>query len=97
MKDRRLMIVLMLAVALITASVGYAQTKAALKPLDINSASEEEIVAVGIEKAVAKKIIESRPYRNKAELVSRMLLTRAQYDKVKDALVARQPPKASAR
>ena len=97
MKHQKLMIVLTLAVALITASVGYAQSKAAMKPLDINSATEDEIVAVGIEKAVAKKIIESRPYRNKAELVSRMLLTRAQYDKVKDAIVARQPPKTSAR
>ena len=67
----------------------------AKKQVDINSASEEEMVAVGIEKATAKKIIEARPYRNKSELVSRQLLTRPQYDKVKDLLVARQPPSES--
>jgi competence protein ComEA len=64
----------------------------AKKQVDINSASEEEMVAVGIEKATAKKIIEARPYRNKSELVSRQLLTRPQYDKVKDLLVARRAP-----
>jgi competence protein ComEA len=64
-----------------------------MKPLDINSASEEEIVAVGMDKATAKKVIEGRPYRNKVELVSRSLLTRDQYDKLKDSLVAKQPPK----
>ena len=95
MTHRKLLTVVILSVALICTTVGYAQTKAALKPLDINSATEDEIVAVGIDKAIAKKIVESRPYRNKAELVSRMLLTRAQYDKVKDALVARQPPRTA--
>ena len=64
-----------------------------MKPLDINSASEEEIVAIGMDKATARKIIEGRPYRNKTELVSRSLLTRDQYDKLKDGLVAKQPVK----
>ena len=59
--------------------------------LDINSAAEADIVALGIEKTVARKIVESRPYRNKRELVSRQLLTMDQYDKVKDQIVARQP------
>ena len=70
------------------ASMALAQAK---KQVDINSATEEELVAAGIEKATVKKIIEARPYRNKAELVSRQLLTRAHYDKLKDSLVARQP------
>ncbi len=71
--------------------------KAALKPLDINTATEEEIAAIGIDKTAAKKIIEGRPYRNKTELVSRMLLSRDQYDKVKSAIVAKQPPKTSSK
>ena len=53
--------------------------------------AEEEMVAIGIEKAAAKKIIEARPYRAKTELVSKQLLTRVQYDKLKDQLVAKQP------
>ena len=53
--------------------MAIAQSK---KQIDINSATEEEMVAIGIEKAAAKKIIEARPYRNKSELVSKQLLTR---------------------
>jgi DNA uptake protein ComE-like DNA-binding protein len=63
------------------------------KIVDINSAPEADIAAVGIEKAVAKKIVEGRPYRSKRDLVTRELLTMEQYDAVKDLLVARQPPK----
>jgi DNA uptake protein ComE-like DNA-binding protein len=74
-----------------TLSLG-AQT---MKPkiVDINSAPEAEIASVGIEKAVAKKIVEGRPYRNKRDLVTRQFLTMEQYDKVKDLLIAKQAPK----
>ena len=64
-----------------------------LKPIDINSAMEEDLVLVGIDRPSAKKIIQARPFRSKTELVSKQLLTREQYDKVKDTLVAKQPPK----
>lgn len=87
MTRRRFAGVLFVALALAVSSLALAQSK---KQVDINSASEEEMVAVGIEKAAAKKIVEARPYRNKTELVSRQLLTRAQYDKIKDSLVAKQ-------
>jgi hypothetical protein len=66
---------------------------AAQKIVDINSAPEAEIAAVGIEKTVARKIVEGRPYNSKRDLVTRQLMTMEQYDKVKDLLVARQPPK----
>jgi DNA uptake protein ComE-like DNA-binding protein len=81
--------ILFVVAALAMSSLALAQAK---KQVDINTATEEEMVAVGIEKAAAKKIIEARPYRNKAELVSRQLLTRTQYDKLKDFLIAKQPP-----
>lgn len=79
---------LLIVLALALSSIAIAQSK---KQVDINSASEEEMVAIGIEKATAKKIIEARPYRNKTELMSKQLLTRAQYDKLKDQIVAKQP------
>ncbi len=60
------------------------------KPVDINSAAESEIIAVGLRGPVAKKIIDGRPYRNKRDLVSRQVLTQEQYDKFKDMLVARR-------
>ena len=84
--------ILFVALAMLVSSLAIAQSK---KQVDINSATEEEIVSVGIEKATAKKIVEARPYRNKAELVSRQLLTKMQYDKLKDSLIARQSPAAS--
>jgi DNA uptake protein ComE-like DNA-binding protein len=80
--------IVFVVLALALTSMALAQSK---KQVDINSASEQELVAAGIEKGTVKKIIEARPYRNKAELVSRQLLTREQYDKLKDSLVARQP------
>jgi DNA uptake protein ComE-like DNA-binding protein len=92
MNRKRIAGILFVALALAWSAIALAQSK---KPVDINSATEEELVATGIEKATVKKIIEARPYRNKAELVSRQLLTRAQYDKLKDFLVARQPPAES--
>jgi DNA uptake protein ComE-like DNA-binding protein len=84
--------ILLVVLTIAVSSLALAQAK---KQVDINSASEEEMVAIGIEKATAKKIVEARPYRNKSELVSRQLLTRPQYDKLKDLLVAKQPPSDS--
>lgn len=63
------------------------------KIVDINTAPEADIAAVGIDKAVAKKIVEGRPYRNKRDLVVRQLLSQDEYNKVKNAIVAKQPPK----
>ena len=63
------------------------------KIVDINSAPEADIAAVGIDKAVAKKIVDGRPYRNKRDLLTRQLLNEEQYNKVKDVIVAKQPPK----
>src|SRR5207237_7273046 len=61
------------------------------KAIDINSAAESEIVALGIAGPVAKKIVEGRPYRSKRDLVTRQVLTEDQYEKFKDSLVARRP------
>ena len=63
------------------------------KIVDINTAAEADIAAVGIDKAIAKKIVDGRPYRNKRDLVTRQLLSQDQYDKVKNQIVAKQPPK----
>jgi len=47
------------------------------KTVDINSAAEMDIAAIGIERPIAKKIVEGRPYRNKRDLVTRQLLTKS--------------------
>src|SRR5215813_3954785 len=61
--------------------------------VDINSATETDLVALGIDRAIAKKIIDGRPYRNKRDLVTKQLLTSDQYDKLKDKIVARRMKK----
>ncbi len=87
--------------ALVSAVVLGAQVKelpkTPVRPLnasivDINSAAEADIAAVGIDRPVAKKIVEGRPYRNKRDLVTRQLLTLEQYNKVKDTIIAKRPP-----
>ena len=90
MTHRNIAGILFVVFALALSSLVIAQSR---KQIDINSATEEEMVAIGMEKAAAKKIIEARPYRAKTELVSKQLLTRVQYDKLKDQLVAKQPAK----
>jgi len=68
------------------------------KQVDINSAEKEKLTAVsGIDDATAQKIIAGRPFRTKRDLLTRKILTKEEYDKVKDRLVAHGGKKASAK
>jgi competence protein ComEA len=60
-------------------------------PLDINSASVDELKALpAVGDTYAKKIADGRPYKQKDELVQRKIVPQATYDKIKDQIVARQ-------
>jgi hypothetical protein len=60
--------------------------------VDINSASMDELMMLpGIRDAKAAAIIRNRPYLNKAQLLTRKILSPAEYRQVKDLIVARQP------
>lgn len=60
------------------------------EPLDINSASADELKALkGIGKAEAKKIIENRPYKTKEDLALKQVVSTATYNKIKDQIVAK--------
>jgi len=61
--------------------------------VDINTAPEADIVSIGIERTVAKKIVEGRPWRSKRDLVTKQLLSKDQYEKFKNSLVAKRPSK----
>jgi len=64
------------------------------EPVDINSASEADLKAIaGIGDTYAKKIIVGRPYAKKDQLLSKKVLPKAIYDKIKEQVVAKQVKK----
>ena len=59
--------------------------------VDINRAKAEELMKLdGIGDARAKAIIKGRPYTRKDELVSKKVLPKGVYGKIKDKVIAKQ-------
>src|SRR5512146_401168 len=53
------------------------------KPLDLNSASKDQLQSLpGITAAQADRIIASRPYDKPADLLTRRILSRSAYDRI---------------
>ncbi len=71
-----------------------AAAAAATAPLDINTATADQLKAFpGIGDAYSKRIIDGRPYTAKNQLVTRGILPQGTYDKIKDKIIASHPKK----
>ena len=58
--------------------------------VDLNSATKEDLMKLpGVGDATADKIIAGRPYKTKAELASKKILTAKQYAKVRAMVIAK--------
>ena len=73
-----------------------AQVKSAVsdKLIDINTATKEQLKSIpGIGDAYSQKIIDGRPYAKKDQLLSKKVVPKGTYDKIKDLIIAKQPKK----
>jgi len=61
--------------------------------VDINSASKDDLMKLGLTDELAQKIIDGRPYKSKAELSTKKILTKAEYRKVRGHVIAKQETK----
>ena len=64
---------------------------AKMEMVDINSADEKTLMTLkGIGDVTAKKIIKSRPYSGKDDLVKKKVITDKVYGDIKDQIIAKQ-------
>jgi DNA uptake protein ComE-like DNA-binding protein len=66
-------------------------TMPAMPKVDINKASVEDLKKVpGLDESLAKKVVGGRPFKSVDELLSKKILSKDVFDKVKPLLVASQ-------
>ncbi len=61
------------------------------KPLDLNSATKDQLQDLpGVTSAEADRVIAGRPYDEPSDLVTRRIMTKAEYDKISDRVKAKK-------
>jgi hypothetical protein len=76
------------SISITTADLAYQehspQELASEHLLDLNTATHDDLLRLGVDAEVSERILENRPYRNKLDLLSRMVLTESAYNLIKD-------------
>ncbi len=79
-----------------TASHRAHMSRARRPAVDINTASKEELMTLpGITEQIAEKIIQDRPFKTKSELVSKQVITRSEYTKLRGRVTTTPESKAA--
>lgn len=68
------------------------RTKGPSVLMDINTATKDQLMTLGISEGDANKIIAGRPYKTKTPLLTKGILSSATYDKIRHKIAA-YPPK----
>ena len=62
---------------------------AAMQPLNINEASEDELVRrLGLSSEMAERIVEHRPYPTKIDLLGRLIVPQELYESIKNRIAS---------
>jgi DNA uptake protein ComE-like DNA-binding protein len=73
---------------------GQTDSGAGAELIDLNTATKAQLMTLtGVGELTAQRIIKNRPYAKKDQLKSMKILTDQEYDRIKDRIIARQPPK----
>ena len=68
------------------------KTQSSKQLLDLNSATKDQLSALpGIGDVYAQKVIDSRPYKTKTDLVRKKVIPQSVYNRISARVVARQP------
>jgi len=61
------------------------------RPLDVNTATKDQLLTLpGVTSVEADRVIAGRPYGDPNELVTRHIISRGEYDKISDRVVAKR-------
>jgi DNA uptake protein ComE-like DNA-binding protein len=61
------------------------------KLIDINTASVDQLLTLGLDERLAQKIIAGRPYRSRVDLKSRNVIPEKTFYRIIDRIVAKSP------
>ena len=92
----KLFVVFMLSI-LVTSTAAYGQDQVAVEKLDINVATRDQLMKLpGITAAISQKIIDSRPYQAKSDLIEKKIVSASTYADITNLIVAKPPKSAPA-